>query len=123
MDQKFHHHHPWHRHQRHWRCAIEFALSFVVFDHTGSTFLSALFTAACTLPRLPLPLLLSPYLDNFRRKPIIVGLDYLMGCIYLLFGWYLTDHAFHLPLYLLFSLLTSSIGSVYSRPTAACTPI
>ena len=94
--------------------AMSFALSFVVFDNTGSTLMSALFTAASSLPRILLPVLISPYLDNFRRKPVIVGLDYLCGVLYFLFGLYLIGHSFHLPLYLLFSLLSSSIGSVYS---------
>lgn len=93
--------------------AMSFALSFVVFDNTGSTLVSALFTAASAVPRVLLPVLLSPYLDNFRRKPVIVGLDYLSGGLYLLFGLYLLRHSFSLPLYLLFSLLSSSIGSVY----------
>lgn len=94
--------------------AMSFALGFVVFDTTGSTLLSALFTAASSLPRIVLPVFISPYLDNFRRKPVIYGLDYLSGGIYLLFGWYLLQHSFHLPLYLIFSVLVSSIGAVYS---------
>ena len=94
--------------------AMSFALGFVVFDATGSTLLSALFTAVSTLPQIVLPILVSPCLDNFRRRPVIFGLDYLSGVIYLLFGWYLLSHEFHLPLYLLFSFLASSIGSVYS---------
>ena len=94
--------------------AMGFALGFVVFDNTGSTLISALFTAVSALPRILLPVLASPYLDHFRRKPVIVGLDYLLGAIYLLFGWYLTGNSFSLPLYLLFSLLSSSIGSIYS---------
>lgn len=102
--------------------AMGFALSFVVFDVTGSTLLSALFTAVQYLPRVILPVLASPYLDNFRRKPVIFGLDYLMGAIYLLFGWYLLQNPFSLPLYLAFSLLTSSIGSVYSLAYASLYP-
>ena len=94
--------------------AMSFALSFVVFDNTGSTLLMALFAAASSLPQILLPVLLSPYLDNFRRKPVIVGLDYLSAGIYLLFGLYLLRHEFSLALYLLFSLLCSSIGSVYN---------
>ena len=94
--------------------AMSFALGFVVFDATGSTLLSALFTAVSTLPQIVLPILVSPCLDNFRRRPVIFGLDYLSGVIYLLFGWYLLSHEFHLPLSLLFSFLASSIGSVYS---------
>ena len=94
--------------------AMGFALSFVVFDNTGSTMMMALFAAASSLPGIILPVLLSPYLDNFRRKPVIVGLDYLSAVIYLLFGLYLLKHSFSLPLYLLFSLLCGSIGSVYN---------
>ena len=94
--------------------AMGFALSFVVFDNTGSTMMMALFAAASSLPGIVLPVLLSPYLDNFRRKPVIVGLDYLSAVIYLLFGLYLLKHSFSLPLYLLFSLLCGSIGSVYN---------
>lgn len=94
--------------------AMGFALSFVVFDNTGSTLMMALFAAASSLPGIILPVLLSPYLDNFRRKPVIVGLDYLSAVIYLLFGLYLLKHTFSLPLYLLFSLACGSIGSVYN---------
>ena len=94
--------------------AMGFALSFVVFDNTGSTLMMALFAAASSLPGIILPVLLSPYLDNFRRKPVIVGLDYLSAAIYLLFGLYLLKHSFSLPLYLLFSLACGSIGSVYN---------
>ena len=94
--------------------AMGFALSFVVFDHTGSTLMMALFAASSSLPGIILPVLLSPYLDNFRRKPVIVGLDYLSAVLYLLFGLYLLKHTFSLPLYLLFSLTCGSIGSVYN---------
>lgn len=94
--------------------AMGFALGFVVFDNTGSTLMMALFAAASSLPGIILPVLLSPYLDNFRRKPVIVGLDYLSAVIYLLFGLYLLKHSFSLPLYLLFSLACGSIGSVYN---------
>ena len=94
--------------------AMGFALSFVVFDNTGSTLMMALFAAASSLPGVILPVLISPYLDNFRRKPVIVELDYLSAVIYLLFGLYLLKHSFSLPLYLLFSLLCGSIGSVYN---------
>lgn len=93
--------------------AISFALGFVVFDNTGSTLLMGLFNALSALPQIVLPILLAPYLDNFRRKPVVVGLDYLDGVVYLLFGWYLLGNSFSLPLYLLFSLFMCSTGSVY----------
>ena len=64
--------------------AMGFALGFVVFDNTGSTLLTAVFSAVSLLPRAVLPVLVSPYLDNFRRKPVVVGLDYLLGGVTLL---------------------------------------
>lgn len=94
--------------------AMSFALSFVVFDTTGSTLISALFLAISSLPGIVLPVLVAPYLDNFRRKPVIVGLDYWSGVCYLLFGWYLLGHDFSLPLYLAFSFLGGCTGAVYS---------
>lgn len=93
--------------------ALSFALGFVVFDNTGSTLISALFTAVSSLPRMILPILIAPYLDNFRRKPVIVGLDYWSSALYLLFGLYLLRHDFSLPLYLVFSLICSCTGAVY----------
>lgn len=102
--------------------AMGFALGFVVFDETGSTLISALFTVASYVPHILLPILLSPYLDNFRRKPFIVGLDYANGALCLIFGWYLLDHSFNLPLYLFFSLIGSSIGAVYQLAYASLYP-
>ncbi len=93
--------------------AMGFALGFVVFDNTGSTLLSALFSAVSLLPQAVLPVLAAPYLDNFRRKPVVVGLDYLLGGVTLLFGWYLMDNSFSLPLYLVFCLAANTIGAVY----------
>lgn len=93
---------------------VGFALSFVVFDTTGSTLLSALFIAVSALPRMVLPILISPYLDNFRRKPVIVWLDYGNSVLYLLFGLYLLRRSFDLPLYLAFSLTGSCSDAVYN---------
>lgn len=93
--------------------AMGFAMGFVVFDNTGSTLLSAVFIAVASIPDILLPLLAAPYLDNFRRKPVIVGLDYLNGALYLLFGWYLLNRPFQYELYLGLSLLFGSTGAVY----------
>lgn len=102
--------------------AMNFALGFVVFDNTGSTLMMGLFDALSSLPHIILPILISPYLDNFRRKPFIVGLDYFAGVVYLLFGWYLLEHSFNLPLYLGFSLMMSCSGAVYSLAYSSLYP-
>ena len=94
--------------------AMSFALSFVVFDNSQSTLLAGIFNAVSMLPTLVLPVVISPYLDHFRRKPVIVGLDCLNGILFLLFGLYLMGHPFQYAAYMAFSLVISSIGTVYN---------
>ena len=93
---------------------MSFALSFVVFDNSQSTLLAGIFNAVSMLPTLVLPVVISPYLDHFRRKPVIVGLDCLNGILFLLFGLYLMGHPFQYAAYMAFSLVISSIGTVYN---------
>lgn len=76
--------------------AMNFALSLVVYDQSQSTFLTGLFSAVALLPQLVLPGG-RPWLDRFRRKPIIVGLDFLSGLLYLIFGAYLLGAPFSFP--------------------------
>ena len=102
--------------------AMSFALSFVVFDNTGSTLLMGLFSAASLLPHTLIPVLAAPYLDNFRRKPVIVGLDYFNGCVYLLMGVYLLSHSFQMGVYLAFSLLVNTTGAVYQLAYSSLYP-
>ncbi len=94
--------------------AMSFALSFVVFDNSQSTLLAGIFNAVSMIPALVLPVVVSPYLDHFRRKPVIVALDCLNGILYLLFGLYLMGHPFQYSAYMAFSLVISSIGTVYN---------
>lgn len=93
--------------------AINFALSFVVYDQSQSTLLTGIFAAISLLPALVLPLLLSPLIDRFKRKPLIVWLDVGSGIIYLAAGWYFQTNGFHYGFYLLVSLLLTSLGSIY----------
>ena len=93
--------------------AMGLALSFVVFDQTSSTWLSGLFSAASILPGITLPLLLSPVIDRCNRKRLIVGLDYLSGVLYLLFGLCIRRTGFQYGLYMLFNFCIGCIGSIY----------
>lgn len=94
--------------------AMSFAMSFVVFDNSQSTLLVGIFSAASLIPAAVLPVLISPYLDRFRRKPVIVWLDCINGIIYLLFGWYLLYQPFYYSVYMAFSLVISSTGTIYN---------
>lgn len=102
--------------------AMNVALGLVVFDNTSSTWMTGLFAATSMLPTVILPVLLSPYIDSHKRKNIIISLDGIMGVIYLSFGVYVLLQEFNYITYLLFGLITSSIGSIYSTAYAALYP-
>ena len=50
-----------------------FAMSFLVFDETGSTLASALVLATELIPGFLLPLFFAPSLDRLPRQPCLVG--------------------------------------------------
>ena len=102
--------------------AMGLAMSLIVFDRTSSTWLSGLFAAASLFPGAVLPILIAPYVDRCDKKRLIVRLDALSGALYLAFGLYLTRQPFSYPAYLLFSLITGSIGTAYSLAYDALYP-
>ena len=53
--------------------ASGFALSFLVFDETGSTLAAALLIAMELIPAFILPLFAAPLMDRLPRKPFLVG--------------------------------------------------
>ncbi len=91
--------------------AGDFALSFLVFDETGSTLASALILAVQFVPRFFIPLFAAPLLDRFPRKPFLVGGDLINGIMYTLAGVYLLSRPFSYNGYLGFSLLLACLGS------------
>ena len=88
-----------------------FALSFLVFDETGSTLASALILAIQLVPYFALPLIIAPWMDRMPRKPFLVGGDLLNSVLYALAGLYLLFFKFSYIGYLGFSLLLSSLGA------------
>lgn len=89
-----------------------FALSFMVFDETGSTIASALIVAIQLIPYFVLPLFFAPRMDRLPRKPFLVGGDLAAGVIYALMGLYLLHFDFSYLGYLAVSLLLACIGSL-----------
>ena len=65
-----------------------FAMSIMVLDYTGSTFLYALFSVGYQIPLLVCPLLAGPYLDRMSRKKVIYRLDFLSAGIYTRCYWH-----------------------------------
>lgn len=102
--------------------AISLAMGLVVFDNTESTWMTGFFTAISMLPSLVFPILLAPYVDSHRRKPMIVGLDGLLGVLYLCFGIYLMGNPFSYGVYLAFGFVANAIGSIYSTAYQAFYP-
>ena len=88
-----------------------FALSFLVFDETGSTLASAFILAIQLVPHFVIPLLAAPLMDRLPRKPFLVGGDAVNGVLYGLAGICLMLGKFSYPGYLGFSLLLSSLGA------------
>lgn len=87
-----------------------FALSFLVFEETHSTLASALLFSMQMLPGVVLPLLVSPVLDRYPRKPFLVFFDFIFGGLYLLAGLWLKFKEFNYIEYLLVSLVFSVIA-------------
>lgn len=91
--------------------AGSFALSFLVYDETGSTLASALLIALQVIPTFLVPLVMAPFMDRLPRKPFLVGGDAVNGVLYALAGLYLLRYDFSYIGYLFFSLLLSSLSA------------
>lgn len=91
-----------------------FALSFLVFDETGSTLASALVLAIQLVPYVFVPLIAAPWMDRLPRKAFLVGGDVFSGLIHAAMGAYLLIFDFSYTGYLAISLLISCLQSVDS---------
>lgn len=92
--------------------AGEFALSFFVFDETGSTLAAALVLAVRLFPGIFVPLIVSPIMDRLPRKAFLVAGDVICGIAYALLGLWLRLFEFSYISYLLISLVLASLQSV-----------
>lgn len=91
--------------------AGNFALSFLVFDETGSPFAAALIFAIQVIPGFLVPLIAAPWMDRLPRKPFLVLGDAINGAFYILGGLWLMFFPFSYLGYLAFSLLLTSLSS------------
>lgn len=91
--------------------AVRFALSFLVFDETGSTLAAGLLLAVQLIPTTLLPLIIAPWLDRLPRKPFLVWGDAVNGILYLAAGVYLIYFQFSYIGYLVFSLVLSCMNA------------
>lgn len=102
--------------------AMNFALSLVIYDHTSSTMMTGMFAAISLVPTILIPILAAPVVDNAERKQLIYKVDAFNGIFYLLFALYLFLSPFSYAMYLLFSLVISSTGAVYSLAYSSLYP-
>ena len=102
--------------------AISLPMSLMVFDETGSTLLSGFMFIATLLPNAILPILIAPFIDRNPKKRIIVGLDYLMGFIFLLTAYIVSIIGFKYYFYLGLSLILGIISSIYQLAYQAWFP-
>lgn len=94
----------------------------MVFDETGSTLMSAFLFIAGMIPSVILPILIAPIIDRYPKKRVIVGLDYLTGALYLLIAFIVSKTGFVYSIYLIFSLIAGTIGTVYQLSYQAWFP-
>ena len=94
--------------------AGSYAMSFLVFDETGSKLATGLLFALRVIPQFFMPILIAPLMDRLPRKPFLVGGDLIAGILYALAGMYLAHLAFSYIGYLIFSLVLNCIGAMDS---------
>lgn len=90
-----------------------FAMSLLVLDYTGSTFLFALYNVLYFLPHTVVPALCGPFLDRFSRRKTIYVLDFVTAGVYVAAALVFVGGYFSFPILALFCVMIGSIGSVY----------
>ncbi|MEG1632899.1 MAG: MFS transporter [Oscillospiraceae bacterium] len=90
-----------------------FAISLLVLDYTGSTFLYALYMVAYSLPKIVVPLVAGPYLDSYSRKKTIYVLDFISAALYLGLYFLLSNDIFSYVPFLILCVVIGSIDSIY----------
>ena len=91
-----------------------FAISLLVLDYTGSTFLYVLFLVCNQLPRLVAPMLAGPLLDRVSRKKVIYSLDFLSVGIYLMLTLVIAKGWFNYPFLLAMNMVIGGVDSVHA---------
>ncbi len=90
-----------------------FAISLLVLDYTNSVLLYALYMVAYSLPKIIMPLLAGPYLDNYSRKKIIYLFDFISSGLYLFIFLILRAGLFSYVPFLFLCMIIGTIDSVY----------
>lgn len=103
--------------------AGSYAMSFLVYDKTGSTLATGFLAAIQILPHFLLPVFIAPWMDRYPRKPFLVWGDGISGIMFFAAGIYLKNESFSYGLYLVFSLLINAINAIDSLAFQCIFPI
>lgn len=93
--------------------ALNLPMSLLVYDKTQSTFLSALIFVFGMLPDIVFSVAVSPVIDRTSKKKWIVGLDAMFAIVFAAMAWVTYAFAFYYALYVVFTLLTSTLSVFY----------
>lgn len=102
--------------------AMNLPISLLVFQETKSTFLAALIMVCGMLPDIILPIIIAPFIDKGNKKAWIVGLDCLLGILYLVVGLWVKVHSFSYVLYVVLTLVIGTISVFYHLAYSAWYP-
>lgn len=91
-----------------------FAMSLLVLDYTGSTFLYALYNVLYFLPNAIVPILCGPFLDRFSRRKTIYTLDFLTAVLCVIIALVLQFELFNFAILALGTMLLGVISSIYN---------
>lgn len=101
---------------------LNVALGVVIFQQTGSTLLTAIFSALSLIPRMMLPLIIGPIVD--RRNPLKVLLrnEVMLAMIFFASAAITYFWGFSYALYLAFSLLIPCFGVISQLAAGSVIP-
>lgn len=92
---------------------LNLALSITIYDNTGSTWLTGIYGALTMLPTIFLPILISPIIDRYSRKNMIVRLDYAMGIMFIIFALITNTMSFNYYFYIVIGFVITLNSVVY----------
>jgi MFS family permease len=93
---------------------LNLALSVTIYDNTGSTWLTGIYSALTMVPTIFLPILVSPIIDRYSRKNMIVRLDYALGTLFIIFALITNAISFNYYLYIVIGFIITLNSVVYS---------
>lgn len=91
-----------------------FAMSLLVLDYTGSTFLYALYNFFFYLPNIIVPLISGPFLDRFSRRKTIYTLEFISSGVYVILGAFLFKGYFNFAFLAGACFVLGTINSMYT---------